>query len=270
MNKARRSIFVFLLTFLLLFSLRSGELWASLSISPAYVELTLDKGRPAGQFSITNLGDGEERYRIRAMHFTFSTDGGLREIPPDENSLVSWIKFNPKEFTLPPKTKQTIRFVVTPHGKLRPGEYWAAMELESLKTTFAKGKDGGGRELSIEVVPSILVPIFGKSGRVIYRAALKEARVTKSDKGSAIATLFANTGDGRVFVTGQYEIVDATGKVVEEGPLGKAYVLPRAERRFTTPVKGGFPAGNYTVRVHYTSQQLQEPISEEIRHSGKL
>ncbi|HSR09864.1 MAG TPA: hypothetical protein VLS90_00360 [Thermodesulfobacteriota bacterium] len=108
-----------------------------LSISPAFVEVSLDKGRPAGQFTIANLGEEEERYRIRAIHFTFMRDGGVRYVEPDERSLAPWIKFNPTEFVIGPKERRAVRYVIAPKGKLRPGEYWAGMELESLRTTAA-------------------------------------------------------------------------------------------------------------------------------------
>lgn len=236
---------------------------ATLSIAPAYVELALDKGRPSGQFLITNVGDVEERYRIKAIHFLFLEDGGFREIPPDDRSLAQWVRFNPKEFVLPPKSRQTIRFNVTPRGKLQQGEYWAAMELESLKTTHGKGKDAAGRELTIEVIPTILVPIFGKVGAVHYQAVLKETRIVAGEKGDLLESMIANSGQGRLFIGGQYEIADAGGRSVEKGSMGRAYVLPGADRRFTVPLKSPLAAGQYTVKVEYSSAEIEAPLVQE-------
>ena len=52
---------------------------AAVGISPGYVEVKLDKGRPAGRFLISNLGSVQERYRIKAIHFTYSVEGGLHK-----------------------------------------------------------------------------------------------------------------------------------------------------------------------------------------------
>lgn len=237
--------------------------WAGISISPAYVEVNLDKGRPAGQFIISNLGDEEERYRIRAVHFTFLKDGGVRRIEPDEQSLAPWIKFNPTEFTLGPKSKRAIRYVITPQGSLRTREYWAAMELESLKTTMASGKDQAGREYHIEVIPSILVPIFAKFGNVRYQGSLKEATVVSTDTGQRIHFLVANTGEGRLLVEGQYQIRNSSGEEVQRGSITRSYVLPGLEQILVSPLKSDLAQGAYKVRVECHSAGLKQPIKHE-------
>jgi hypothetical protein len=247
----------------------ASRAWASISISPAYVEVSLDKGRPAGRFEINNLGDEEERYRVKAVHFTFFKDGALREITPDDNSLAPWIKFNPKEFTLPPKTKQVVRFVIVPPAKLRQGEYWAGMELESLKTAIGEGEDASGRKLRLEVIASILVPIFGEVGDSRYEGLVKEVKLSAHEKGTRLEVAMANTGNSRLLVTGKYEIADSAGKVMEEGSLGKAYVLRGGERVFAIDVKANLPEGDYTVRIRCNCPQLKEAITGEQKLSWK-
>ncbi len=260
-----KTLLILLLTIISSISFLCSNLPAAISISPAYVELTLDKGRPAGKFLITNVGEEEERYRIRALYFHFTEDGVLQEIPPDEHAMASWIKFNPKEFTLPARTKQNVRFVVVPRGKLRRGEYWAAMELESLKTTFAKGDDGEGRSLKVEIIPAILVPIFGKVGDIRLEAIHKGAEVVWQEKKRSIVSLISNTGEGRFFITGRYEIISPSGETVSEGSMGRAYVLPGSSRKFTASLDDAkLPENRYTIRIHYSSEQLEQSISAEI------
>ena len=249
------------ITFFLLIA--AGNASASLSISPAFVEITLDKGVPSGQFQVTNVGEIEERYRIKARSFLFLEDGGVRLAEADEQSLASWIKFNPKEFTLAPKTKQTIRFAVIPRGKLRPGEYWAVMELESLASTFTSGKDAGGREFNLEIVPSILVPICGKVGNVRYEGVLKQLKAVPIAGGSAIEVYLTNTGEGRLRVSGEFEIFDVSGKKIEHGPLGRGYILAGSTRKFLSKLNTVLPQGKYSIKVNYSSEQLKSPIRNE-------
>lgn len=73
--------------------------YAGISIAPAYVDVRLDKGRPSGEFVVTNVGNSEERYRVQSLHFTFSREGGLVKTRPDAHSLAPWLIFNPKELT---------------------------------------------------------------------------------------------------------------------------------------------------------------------------
>jgi len=166
------------------------------------LEVSFDRGRPSGQFIISNIGDAEERYRVRSVHFTFLKDGGVRRIQPDEHSLASWIKFNPTEFTLPPKTKRAVRYTIIPKGKLKAGEYWGAMELESLNTTVGSGKDERGTEYQVEVISTILVPLFGRFGNVRYQGVVKEVKITPKGTGQCIELSVENTGEGRLLIEG--------------------------------------------------------------------
>ncbi len=258
-----RSILACSMVLLVILALPMEGRGGGLSIAPAYVEVSLDKGRPAGQFNIANLGEEEERYRIRAIHFAFLKDGSIRRIEPDERSLAPWIKFNPTEFVLGPKSRRAIRYVITPQGTLRPGEYWAAMELESLKTTVANANDEAGREYRIEVIPSILVPMFGIVGKVHYQGMLKEVQVAPNEGGQAIQLLIGNTGEGRLVVGGEYEIRNSSGQEVQKGSLTRAYVLPGSEQIFSRQLESKLAEGNYKVRVQCRSPQLKQPMEKE-------
>lgn len=250
----------------------AGTAWAGLSISPAFLEVNLTKGIPSGQFQITNTGDEVERYRVKMVYFTFSADGGYRELPNDEHSLVPWLKFNPKEFAIPPKSRQAVRFYIPSHGKLKDGEYWAAMELESLKTTEAKSSDDKGRNFRFQVIPSIIVPIFASYGNVRYTGVVKQVKVVTKGERRGIESLVANTGQGRLFLIGEYEILGESGNVESKGSLSRAYVMPGGERLMTAELPGQLPAGRYTVRVTYSASQLSRPIVEEVSmvNDGKI
>ncbi len=238
---------------------------AAIAVSPAYVEVKLDQGRPAGQFTISNIGDEEERYRIGAMHFIFTRDGALQTVKPDEHSLVPWIKFNPPEFTLAPKTQRVIRFVIVPQGPLKTGEYWAAMELESLKASISEADDGHGRQLRLQVVASILVPMFGTFGNVQHTAAVKEVRMTPLNGGQKIEFLVSNTGGGKLLLRGNYVIKDGKGQAVREGTISSSYLLPASERFVPAMITEPLDSGTYTVHVECQSKQLSLPIAGDFQ-----
>jgi hypothetical protein len=247
----------------LLAALPAGVSRGAVGVDPAFVELRLDRGRPAGRFIISNLGETEERYRIRVVHFQILENGGLREVPPDGNSLAPYIRFNPKELTLPARTKRAVRFAVLTRRGLKPGEYWAAMELESLKTTVGRGADAGGRELKIEIVPTIMVPIFGRAGKVQCAGKLLTVTTQQGKKATQVECTVANTGTGRLLIRGDYEVLGADGNVVHKGQCGYSYVLPGARRRFVTDLTPDIPEGSYTIRVRYSSPQLETNLTDE-------
>jgi P pilus assembly chaperone PapD len=246
----------------------TGKCRAGLAISPAFLEVSLNNGTPSGQFQISNTGDEMERYRVKMVYFTFSKDGGFRELPDDGHSLAPLIKFNPKEFAIPPKSRQAVRFYIPNQGKLKNGEYWAAMQLESLKTSEARSSDGKGRNFRFQVVTNIVVPIFATYGDVRYTGALKDVRLVPRGEGYGIETVVVNTGQGRLFVVGEYQIVSGSGDVAAQGSLSRAYVMPGGERALTADLSKPLPAGNYTMKIKYSSSQLKQPLIGEIPVTG--
>ncbi len=238
---------------------------ASLSIDPAFVELSLEKGRPSEVITVTNVTQQEMRYRVRAVHFVYTRGGNFEEIEPDDKSLALWTKFNPKEFTLAPKGSQAIRLTIVPPGNLKDGEYWAALRFEPLVGIPASGDDGEGRSVALEVRTNILVPVVGHIGKVTAVCELKDLQAWRTDDGLAVLAYVANIGNGRVRVKGFYEVLDPSGAVVADGLIGEDTMLSGGERLTARAVEGDFPEGEYTVRVRYESEKLEKPLAGQTR-----
>ncbi|MBA3016513.1 MAG: hypothetical protein KKD63_04805 [Proteobacteria bacterium] len=251
-------------TLLVLFS-AFGAL-AGISIAPAFVEIDMSKGQPSGQFVITNNGDEPERYRIKAAHFGFSPTGNLLSLPEDKNSLSSWIKFNPKELTLAPKTNQRVRFVIVPKGKLEDQEYWAAMEMESLKTNTTRTKDGAGRTLKLEVSSSVMVPIFARHGEVAYQCQIDELQLVRNDKGATLQVTVNNNGTGHLYATGTFEIRAGDGSMLSEGNLGNSYIMPGNLRKFAIPIEEKLPGQvPLSIKAVYSAPQMKESVEKSVQ-----
>lgn len=240
---------------------------AIVTISPAFVEIPLDKGRPAGQFVISNTSEETERYRINATHFTFGDTGNLEMIPPDNNSLATWIKFNPKEITLPPKSNVRVRFTIVPKEKLDEREYWSAMELESLKTNTSSSKDVDGRTMTLEVVSAVVVPIFATNGKMRHVCKILDTTLKPGDTSSLLETRIVNAGTAHLVLSGTYRIFDASGNLVDEGKLGGDYVLAGASRVFTQTLQKKISPGEYLVSVEYRAPQLDKPVTHEVKRA---
>jgi hypothetical protein len=240
-------------------------LGAGISVTPAFVEVPLDRGRPSGRFELANLGDTPQRYRIRAMAFQFSPSGALIQPKDDPRSLAPWIKFNPAEVSLPPKSSRAIRFVILPRGKLVEGEYWAAMELENLDTRAGSGEDGAGRTIKVEVVSAVMVPIFGTVGKPSYKGELGDITTGADEKGAFIHAEVRNTGTGRMLIRGNYTVTDADGREVATGGLGHSYVLAGSARVFKASVPVAMAAGTYDVSVRYVCAQFEKDLTGEAK-----
>ena len=238
--------------------------WAGLQVKPGYVEVTLDKGRPAGSFLITNIGTTPERLRINAFHFNYTEQGGITQSPTGEHSLAQWLHFNPRELSLAPNTSRAVRFTIAPRGKLKPGEYWGAMEMESLNAIGSKSVEKDGKTLNIKMISAIMVPIFGTVGKVKYAGAIDEIKLSAHPKGGvAVETTLSNQGTGRLGATVNYQIHDASGQLTAEGILGKSYIFRESKRRFFQKIEEDLSPGLYTVTVSATAQHLKKPFERE-------
>lgn len=237
---------------------------ASVAIKPAFVEVKLDEGRPSGTFLISNVGETEERFRVTASHFVYTEDGVLKQSSTGDYSLAPFIHFNPRELTLAPKTQRAVRFAIVPRGRLAEGEWWAAMELESLIVNdFVTQQDTAGRTAKLKAVSRILVPIFGSVGKTSYAGQIKELDVDIEQQAVVLKGLVATTGTGRLRVEGDYEITDLAGKVVDSGPFALGYVLRDAQRWFTRKIDADIPKGQYKVKVSLQALHVERPLVGE-------
>ncbi|WP_300458656.1 hypothetical protein [Desulfobacula sp.] len=245
----------------------SPPLLAGISISPAFIEADFNTKRPSGRFIIRNTGTETERYRIVASHFVFNNNGQLTKKKPDENSLVPWIKFNPKEFSLPPKSNRAVRYVIVPKGKIESKEYWGFMELQSLKMNTVSANDNAGRKMKLKIIPAILVPIFATKGEISYSATVEETQLVTTEKGLEIDSMVKNTGQGHLLIKGIYEMINSSGDVVEKGGLGKGYILPGGQRRFKRTINPEIPKGDFTLNVAYSAPNLKGTVTGKVQHS---
>jgi hypothetical protein len=246
--------------------LASRMLQAGVGIRPAYVELNMDTQKPAGVFFITNNGDKQERYRVNAVHFTYTETGTLVMSQTGESSLAPWIHFNPRELVIDPNTERAVRFAIVPRGQLKPGEYWAAMELESLAVQEATTSDEkSGVSMKLKTITSIVAPIFATIGKVSYEGKIKDLQVQVENGSTILKVLVAATATGRLGVRSNYEIVDASGKIIDKGPVDAGYVLRGMQRRFTKKIEGPVANGRYTVKVSCTAAHLAQPLTKEIQ-----
>lgn len=239
--------------------------WGSISISPALVSVDLNQGRPSGKFVITNKSGQEKRYRIQVVHFRFSPTGGLGIINPDERSLATWIKFNPREFSLPGNSKRIIRYAIVPRGKLSKKTYWAAMELESLDANEIKSKVDENSSYSIKAIPSILVPIFGTVGDVEYSGVVDDVGLNPTEEGLEVTVKVVNVGEGRLALRGIYQVLSTSGELVAQDTLASGLVLPENSRLMMTRIPTeNIAAGNYKLRIAYELVGTDKQMIKEV------
>lgn len=225
---------------------------ASLGARPAYLFLDLSKGNPSGTFTISNLGNEKQTYRARAIHFELKENGSILPVKPDDYSLAKWIKFNPKEFTLPPKSSRIVRFTIVRDGrKLKQREYWGAIEFTPLSgASFSSAADEKGRVMEFKVITALLIPIYGEMPGIVYGGRISDISAEQSKKTLQLSAMVENTGDGGLRTSGSWQIfAKGTGNLIKNIPVTPFLVLPKQRRHFTTNLEEHLPSGGYTVTL---------------------
>ncbi|MDH5256918.1 MAG: hypothetical protein OEX07_02890 [Gammaproteobacteria bacterium] len=230
---------------------------ASLGARPAYLFVDLEKRNPSGTFTVTNMSDEKQTYRANAIHFAISEKGAVQPVAPDDFSLAKWIKFNPKEFTLEPKTSREIRFSIIRKKNLQSREYWGAIEFMPLKGIKYSGEtDEGGRKMKFEVLTALLIPIYGSMNGIEYEGKVSNVTAEHLEDKTGFTALVENTGTGVLRLKGELEVLDAaSGNVALKSLVSTFNVMPHQKRRIKILGKEALPGGRYTamLRLQQTS-----------------
>lgn len=237
-----------------------GPALAKLVISPALVRADLDEGRPRGTFTLTNVGDQTERYRARAVHFELSETGALRLVEPGRWSLAPWIRFNPAEFELPPNASRVVRYTVLVPQGLEEGMYWGGIEFEPLQSSTFRFSDDKGKNLTLHVLTSALVPFFATKGDPEPRLVVSRIEGVLTPEGPGIVIRLENPSRTRIDVRGRYSLKTPDGEVVSSGDLPEVMILREGARLVGVRLKPAPEPGEYLVELDLELRQTESPI----------
>lgn len=266
----KNSSYLLLLVFIFVFlSINLKEIQAALVIDPGFIRLKLNEKRNSGTFVLKNTGDVEERYRAKAIFFTHTLKGGFKEIPDGEYSLSSWIKFNPQEFVLPPKSSRVVRYSIIPQGKLKPYEYYGAIQFVPLSVAHVKSNDGKGHSVDIKVVSIVIVPIYGYVKGTKYSAQLKSLDIKKEDNGSLVVNaIVVNTGDGVLRLNGKCQFISDSGETAAAIDIKQQFIFPKEERIVKIKIKEILKPDKYAVKFYLKSTDSNSDV--ELKKESKF
>lgn len=246
-NTIRRSFLILLLLVLI----QPFSAYAGLGARPAYLFVNLEKHNPSGTFTVTNVGNKSQTFRANAVHFAITEKGAVEPVKPDGYSLAKWIKFNPKEFTLTPHSSREIRYSIIRRHKLKPREYWGAIEFMPLKGQKYTGKtDASGHKMSFQVLTALLIPIFGQTTGITYSGSVSDITAKDIKQKTGYTALVVNKGSGVLRLQGNLEILDKkTGANISTAKVGIFNVLPEQKRRIKIFGSDKLAKGLYTAII---------------------
>ena len=112
--------------------------------------------------------------------------------------------------------------------------------------------------------PALLIgAIYPIVGKPPVSGVIKELKLEPVPKGEAplwqIVLIMENSGLMLYRPTGDLDLMDADGKVVESQKLAPFPVLPKRQQRFALPLKSALSPGRYTLRARIdVGSEIQE------------
>ncbi len=235
---------------------------ASLSVKPAFLHIDLTKRNPSGVFTIANLSDQEQTYRARAMHFMVTETGTLLPAEEDEFSLAKWIKFNPKEFTLPAKSSRKVRFSIINRNLKEPREYWGAIEFTPLAYETMKAEDEYGHELQVKVLSRILVPIYGLNEGIQFSGKIHNLNGANGNEAFHLSGVVDNDGDGVLRLQGQWQVFrKGEAEPIQNSEVMNFVVLPKLKRQIRAQLEQALDPGDYELELLLTESRSNVSVN---------
>lgn len=139
---------------------------ANLLISPTRV--TFDERQRSAKVTVINNSDEQRTYRVVWSEKQALPAGGYNNLAQvTANSLSPMTRLSPKQVTLAPGEKQTVKIAIRKPKGLQPGEYRSHLLFQALPNENTEQKSG----IQINMIMSFSIP-------VIYREQAEQPKVT--------------------------------------------------------------------------------------------
>ena len=218
--------------------------------------------------SLTLINDGIEPVEVSVSAFCGHpvTDSighmFLRTFETVDDTMpcaARWVQSFPRRLTITPKSRATVRLLVTPPAGLPPREYWARIMAAAKAGQVAVGglADSSAIQATLSLEIRSVVGLFYRKGTPRTGVLLERLRAGVVGDSLVGRTLLTRQGDAAFVGSLRAVLRDSSGTVRSEGrlPLGVYYSL---EPRFALPV-AGLPRGRYELAVEAVSSRPDLP-----------
>ncbi len=229
---------------------------ASFAIMPMETQLKMpqDENRITDEIEVFNGGDAPLHISSSVVDWKLTANGDYEygEAGTEKSSCARWIQLNPPQFNVAPGSSVRVRYSISAPEAF--SDERRAMIFFASRPIPVKGKNGMGvmiaTRMGCKVFVSPSAPL-AKNGTLsdmeLQNTPAQRVRVSVQNGGSA--TFRAN---------GTLQVVDEAGRVVAQGALTSAQVVPQAQRNLWFDLPNPLPAGNYVIKavVDYGVKQL--------------
>jgi fimbrial chaperone protein len=164
---------------LLLSSMTQG-VWANLLINPTRVQF--NPGDRTADVTLINISQVTTTYRLEWAEKKPKPEGGYTDLTAAEAANLpiasSMIRYSPKQVTLKPGERQTVKLAIRRPQGLAPGEYRSHLSFKALPPkTAEEGLNTNAASLSVNIVLNFAIPVVIQQGAPDYQLSVDAASI---------------------------------------------------------------------------------------------
>lgn len=222
---------LFLAIFFMSFFINAAD--AGMKVSPMRFNFDVKKNQKYVTGAIDLYADntaGATRFKTYSGYFDVSNVGYMifNFKPEDKKRTVSQFLINPKEVTITPNIKQTVRFTIPNVDKLPDGESRVMAFIEDIKTREESlPSPSEGIKASLTIRQRMGIPIYIDKGNVIKTGQINQLVFNKKAKIYELEV--SSKGNSTIRVTGVVQLVN-NKKIIKEEEFNDVAVLPGHNR----------------------------------------
>lgn len=233
---------------MLLFCLFSSNVMANITLFPTAIDFNESARQRSQTLTVINKGDKVQTYRVSLIALEQDENGKYKNVEKTENNADDLLVFSPKQFTLAPGKKQSVRVAFKSLSKVKEGEYVSRLQVREMpmggtnKTKEEKKKaetaqNGENSEeqksvsVEIKMYFSASIPVTIYKGKDLLQ---KTEILSAKQNGDKLNLVFQRKGE----ISSRFELKvydDKGEEIAKAGPI-RIYT-PNGKRNFTVNLK---------------------------------
>ena len=171
---------------ILILLLMCAHSYADLLISP--VRVVLNERDRSASVTLINSGNETRAYRISWSKKIALPQGGYRDLTPEEDAqyagLERMVRISPKQVSLAPQQRQTIKLLLRNPGNLTDGEYRSHLTFTALPPNTERSSPKNQTSIELKMLLSYTMPVLYRKGTVRVSPSMEQlSLVTHKDTG---------------------------------------------------------------------------------------
>jgi P pilus assembly chaperone PapD len=233
---------------------------AQVGISPMVIELQESGGQAQAVINVVNNTDREFRARVYALPFTYTQDRGFEVTAENPNSLVPYLRFSPRELSVPAGVTRRVRLNVQLPANLPSGEYRTVIFTENLDRRQQTNQNGA----ITTITTRIGVTLFVRRGNGQPQIDLVTAQWHPA-KQKIILTMH-NAGAASAYPIATWKLTLA-GQTLHSGQSSPTGIVPASSRTIDLTLPK-LSAGTYRLSGDLAwgqgEQRISRPFSTDV------